>query len=171
MTNIIIANIIAFIASILMAYTGILKKKSTIIFVQTVQIALFVLSNLMLGGITGAIVNAISCVRNILCYKDKLGKLSKTVIVISTITLSLMFNNLGIIGLLPIIATVLYTLFMDVKDIIKFKYLSSFISLLWGIYDIFIISYSSAFFDFLTIITTIVSIIKIKSSNKVAVIK
>lgn len=171
MTNIIIANIIAFIASILMAYTGILKKKSTIILVQTIQIALFVLSNLMLGGITGAIVNTISCVRNILCYKDSLGKLSKTVIVISTITLSLMFNNLGIIGLLPIIATVLYTLFMDVKDIIKFKYLSSFISLLWGIYDAFIISYSSAFFDFLTIITTIISIIKIKSSNKVAVIK
>ncbi len=171
MTNIIIANIIAFIASILMAYTGILKKKSTIILVQTIQIALFVLSNLMLGGITGAIVNAISCVRNILCYKDKLGKLSKTLIVISTVVLSLIFNNLGIIGLLPIMATVLYTLFMDVKDIIKFKYLSGFISLLWGIYDIFIKSYSSAFFDFLTIITTLVSIIKIKSSNKVAVTK
>lgn len=171
MTNIIIANIIAFIASILMTYTGILKKKSTIILVQTIQIALFVLSNLILGGITGAIVNAISCVRNILCYKDKLGKLSKTFIIISTVVLSLMFNNLGIIGLLPIIATVLYTLFMDVKDIIKFKYLSSFISLLWGIYDIVIKSYSSAFFDFLTIITTIISIIKIKSSNKVAVTK
>ncbi len=138
MTNIIIANIIAFIASILMAYTGILKKKSTIIFVQTVQIALFVLSNLMLGGITGAIVNAISCVRNILCYKDKLGKLSKTVIVISTITLSLMFNNLGIIGILPIISAVAYTLFMDTKDIIKFKYLTIFIMILWCIYDFYI---------------------------------
>ena len=95
MTNIIIANIIAFIASILMAFTGILKKKSTIILVQTIQIALFVLSNLMLGGITGAIVNAISCVRNILCYKDSLGKLSKTIIVIShRLDNSDLFDNL-----------------------------------------------------------------------------
>ena len=77
MTNIIIANIIAFIASLLMVYTGIMKKKSAILFVQTIQMALFVLSNLILGGITGAIINAINCIRNILCYKDKLGKFSK----------------------------------------------------------------------------------------------
>lgn len=167
MTNIIIANIIAFIASLLMVYTGIMKKKSAILFVQTIQMALFVLSNLILGGITGAIINAINCIRNILCYKDKLGKFSKALIIIASVVISLAFNNLGFIGLLPIIATVVFTLFMDVKDIIKFKYLTIFIIILWATYDIFIKSYSSAIFDLITIIANMASIIKIHFSNKV----
>ena len=77
MTNIVIANIVALIASLLMVYTGIIKRKNIIVLVQTIQIGLSVLSNILLGGITGAIINAISCVRNILCYKDKLGKIAK----------------------------------------------------------------------------------------------
>lgn len=166
MTNIIIANIIALIASLLMVYTGIIKRKERIVIVQTIQIGLSVLSNIILGGITGAIINAISCVRNILCYKDKLGKLAKTLIIVSSIVLSLMFNNLGFIGILPIISAVVYTLFMDTKDIIKFKYLTIFIMFLWGTYDLYVKSYSSAVFDFMTIFANIFSIIKIKTSLK-----
>lgn len=166
MTNIIIANIIALIASLLMVYTGIIKRKERIVIVQTIQIGLSVLSNIILGGITGAIINAISCVRNILCYKDKLGKLAKTLIIVSSIVLSLMFNNLGFIGILPIISAVVYTLFMDTKDIIKFKYLTIFIMFLWGTYDLYVKSYSSAVFDFMTIFANIFSIIKIKTSSK-----
>ena len=166
MSNIVIANIIALIASLLMVYTGIIKRKDRIVFIQTIQIGLSVLSNIILGGITGAIINAISCVRNILCYKEKLGKLAKTLIIIASIVPSLMFNNLGFIGILPIISAVAYTLFMDTKDIIKFKYLTIFIMLLWGTYDLYIKSYSSAAFDLMTIIANIISVIKIKSISK-----
>lgn len=169
MTNIVIANIVALIASLLMVYTGIIKRKDRIVLVQTIQIGLSVLSNIILGGITGAIINAISCVRNILCYKDKLGKLAKVLIIIASIVPSLMFNNLGFIGILPIISAVAYTLFMDTKDIIKFKYLTIFIMFLWGTYDFYIKSYSSAAFDFMTIIANIISVIKIKSTSKKSV--
>ena len=171
MSNIVIANIIALIASLLMVYTGIIKRKDRIIFIQTIQIGLSVLSNIILGGITGAIINAISCIRNILCYKEKLGKLAKALIIIASIVPSLMFNNLGFIGILPIISAVTYTLFMDTKDIIKFKYLTIFIMFLWGTYDLCIKSYSSAVFDFMTIIANIISIIKIKSATKKSVTK
>lgn len=166
MSNIVIANIIALIASLLMVYTGIIKRKDRIIFIQTIQIGLSVLSNIILGGITGAIINAISCIRNILCYKEKLGKLAKALIIIASIVPSLMFNNLGFIGILPIISAVTYTLFMDTKDIIKFKYLTIFIMFLWGTYDLYIKSYSSAAFDFMTIIANIIAVIKLKISNK-----
>lgn len=166
MSNIVIANIIALIASLLMVYTGIIKRKDKIIFIQTIQIGLSVLSNIILGGITGAIINAISCIRNILCYKEKLGKLAKALIIIASIVPSLMFNNLGFIGILPIISAVTYTLFMDTKDIIKFKYLTIFIMFLWGNYDLYIKSYSSAAFDFMTIIANIIAVIKLKLANK-----
>lgn len=161
MTNIIIANVVALIASLLMVYTGIIKRKDRIVLVQTIQIGLSVLSNIILGGITGAIINAISCIRNILCYKDKLGKIAKMLIIIASIVPSLMFNNLGFIGILPIVSAVVYTLFMDTKDIIKFKYLTIFIMFLWGTYDLYIKSYSSAVFDFMTILANIYSVSKI----------
>ena len=87
--QIIIGNIVALIASIIMVYSGYLKQKKQILYAQTIQIGLSVLSNIILGGITGAIINAISCIRNILCYKEKLNNVAKIVLIILATILSL----------------------------------------------------------------------------------
>ncbi len=162
MSNLIIGNIIALIGSILMVCTGLIKNKNKIIFVQTIQIALMVISNFVLGGITGAITNIISCIRNILCYKNKLNKLSKSLIIITSIICAILFSTSGLISLLPLICTIIYTLFMDIKDVIKFKWLIIFTMITWLIYDIYIKSYTSSVFDFMSVITNIYSIYIIK---------
>ena len=69
---IIIANIIGFIASIIMVYIGIIKNKKKIIFIELIDMFLLTISNIMLGGITAAIINILSIIRNTLCYKDHL---------------------------------------------------------------------------------------------------
>ena len=162
---IILGNIVALIASILMVYSGLLKQKRKIIYFQTVQIGLSVLSNIILGGITGAIINALSLVRNILCYKDKLGIKEKIVITVLAVTLSLLFNNLAFIGILPLISTVVYIWLMNIKDVTKFKILVIFTMVLWCIYDLYIKSYSSAAFDFFNIVANVVAIFRIKSHS------
>ncbi len=162
---VIIGNIIALIASILLVYCGIIKEKNKILYVQSIQIGLFVISNVILNSIPGAIINAISLIRNILCYKDKLGLKEKIFITIISIILTLYFNNIGIIGLLPLISMVVYIWFMTVKDVIKFKILIIFTALLWAIHDFSIKSYTSFVFDVLGIITNTISIIKIKKSK------
>ena len=163
MVSIIIGNIIALIASILMVYCGMLKQKKKILHFQTVQIGLSVISNIVLGGITGAIINALSLIRNILCYKDKLGLKEKIVITILATILTLKFNNLGYIGLLPLISTVSYVWLMNIKDVKKFKWLIVFTMLMWFIYDVVIKSYTSAIFDFMNIVANIVTLFQIKS--------
>ncbi|MBR2241063.1 MAG: YgjV family protein [Clostridia bacterium] len=165
MTQIIIGNIIALIASILMVLAGLQKKKKKILFIQIIQIALSVISNLVLGGYTGAIINALSCVRDILCYKDKMGTKEKIIIIILAVGLSLAFNNLGWIGLLPLIATVVYITFMNTKDVVKFKLLIIFSMVMWLIYDLYIKSYTSGVFDFMSVIANIVAIWQIKRHN------
>ena len=165
--QIIIGNILALIASTIMVYSGYLKEKKKIIYIQTIQIGLSVLSNIILGGITGAIINAISCIRNILCYKGKLNNLAKTILIILAVILSLSFNNLGIIGLLPLVSTTTYILLMNTKDVIKFKYLIIFTMILWFIYDLYIKSYTSACFDFMNVVANIVSIIQINCKKKI----
>ena len=57
MNNIIIGNAISIIAAIIMVYTGTLKNKKKIILIQSFQIFLLTISNFVLGGMSGAIVN------------------------------------------------------------------------------------------------------------------
>jgi hypothetical protein len=166
MNTILIANAIALIASLLMVYTGYIKKKEKILFFQTIQIGLSVISNLILGGITGAIINALGLIRNILCYKEKLNKIAQIILIILSILLGVYFNNLALIGLLPIISNVVYIVFMNIKDVIKFKYLIIFTMTMWLVYDIYIMSYTSAVFDLGNIIANIISIIQIKKAMK-----
>ena len=163
--NILIGNIIALIGSILMVYSGTIKHKKKILYVQTIQICLFIISNLVLGGITGAIINGIGCIRNILCYHEKLGLKEKIILSLASIILSLYFNNLGIIGLLPLISTVVYIFLMNIKNVKKFKMLVIFTMIMWLVYDLFIKSYTSALFDFMTIITNMVVILKMKKKR------
>lgn len=170
MIQIIIGNIVALIASLLMVYSGVLKQKKKILYVQTVQIGLSVISNIILGGIVGAIINGLSCVRNILCYKDKLGMKEKIIITILALILSISFNNIGIIGILPLISTIVYLWLMNIKSVTKFKILIIFTMSLWFIYDIVIKSYSSAVFDFMNIIANIFSILKINKKGKLRIL-
>ena len=162
MNYIVIGNIFSLISSILMVYSGYVKKKKKIIFIQTIQIGFSVISNIVLGGITGTIINALNCFINILCYKDKLGITAKIIISFLAITLSLKFNNLGVLGIFPLISSIAYIWLMNIKDVTKFKILVIFTMVMWGVYDIVIKSYASAVFDIANIIANLISIYQIK---------
>lgn len=162
MNLIIIGNIIAFIASLLMVLASYVKEKKNIIKIQTFQMLLFTLSNLVLGGITGGIINAANVVRNIFCYKDILTTKKIVIINLVIILLSLVFNNLSIIGWLPVIASVIYTCFMNTKNIINLKLLIMMTTISWAIYDITIQSYTSLIFDIFSLFACIISIVQIK---------
>ena len=162
MNKLLIGNIIALIASIAMVIAGLQKTKKKVLFVQIIQIALAALGNLVLGGYTGAIVNVLNCVRDVLCYKDKMGVKEKIIISVLAIGISLAFNNLGWIGFLPVIATVLYIIYMNTKDDLKFKILVLVVLILWTVYDIYIKSYTAGIFDIISIIANVVTILRIK---------
>ena len=165
MSYLIIGNIVALIGSILMVWSGYLKEKRKILYIQTVQIGMFVISNIILGGISGAIINFISFIRNILSYKDKLDMKWKILITILSIGLTLYFNNKGLIGYLPLISMIIYVWYMNVKDVVKFKYLLIFTMLMWLVYDFYVMSYTSSCFDIVCIILNIVSIVEIKKNS------
>lgn len=166
MYTLLIGNIIAFIGSLLMVAASYAKNKKNIILTQAVQISLLAISNIILGGITGAIINAASALRNILCYKNKLTKFN--IFLISTVVtiLSLTFNNLSLIGLLPLISTLVYTVFMNTKSTIKLKLLILLNAVCWGIYDLAIKSYASATFEFIGMFVSVISIYQLTLRKK-----
>lgn len=162
----VVGNVIAFIAALIMVYSGLMKNKKKIIYAQSVQLGLISISDLIMGGITGAIVNLVSCVRNILCYKNKLNITAKILITLMTTILSIKFNNLGFIGLLPLISTIVYIWTMDTKNVIKLKIVIIFTMITWFIYEMTIKLYISAIFDIANIIANIITIKKIKSKTE-----
>lgn len=160
--EIILGNIVALIASILMVYVGVIKEKKRILYVQTIQIILSTASNIILGGITGAIINLLGCIRNILCYYNKLEVKEKVILIFLSVALSLIFNNMGFIGLLPIFSIITYTVFIDINDVVKFKILIILSLIAWFVYDLYIKSYVAALFDFVSILANIISIVDIQ---------
>ena len=163
---IIIGNIVALIASLLMVYSGIAKKKKDILIIQNFQMGLLALSNLILGGITGCIINIIGVIRNTLCYYNKFNLLAKIILIIASGVLTIAFNNLGIIGYLPFIAIAVYTWLINIKDVVKFKILIIFTLVLWVIYDFTVKSYTATLFDMFTIISNVIAIMSIKKKVK-----
>ena len=158
----IIGNIIALIGSLLMVYASVIKDKKGILFVQSLQIGLFAISNLVLNGISGFIINTINFIRNIICYKEVLTLKVKIVLSIISTVLTVYFNNLGLIGYLPLISGLIYLWFMTVKDVIKFKILIIVSVAFWLIYDFTIQSYTASLFDLITIIVSSISVIRLK---------
>ena len=74
MNNLVIGNIVAFIAASFSLIIGIIKNRKKIIYIQTIQSFTYTISNIILGGFSGAIANLINAIKNILSYKEKLTK-------------------------------------------------------------------------------------------------
>ena len=161
MNTLILGNIIGLIAASFSIFLGITKNRKKLIFIQSIQFLTYTISNIILGGISGGIANLISAIRNILCYKNRLTKFAILIIILTSTILTLMFNNLGFVGLLPLFNTIIYTIFINEKNPLKFKLLFLIIAMLWFIYDFALKAYTAAIFDLITIITSSVTLYQI----------
>lgn len=166
MNLIIIGNIIAFFGSILMVVSGYVKSKKIALFIQAIELSLFTAACFCLGAISGAIVNMISIPRDILVYKDKLNLTTKFIIWITTVGLSIWFNDAGLIGYLPIMSTTIYTFWLDRVDKINFKILTIVAISFWVVYDFIFKAYVGCTFDLLTVIASSIAIYRIHKDNK-----
>ena len=165
MIQIIIANVIDFIASMVQIYTGAIKEKTKILLFQILQLGLQTVSMLLLGAIPGAISNVLSCIRNYLCYKNIFTWPIKIILIVLSLVLTVVFNNQGLLGYLPFVVCTVYVLFMDIKDPFKFKVLVTLTFVPWVFYYLVIKTYTGAFFAVTTVITNIWTLIKMKKEK------
>ena len=166
--NIIIANIIDFLAAMVQIYSGTLKSKGKILIVQTIQIGMQTISMFLLGAVTGGISNILSCIRNIICYKEKLNWPIKIILIVLSGILTVFFNTQGWLGYLPFVVCGIYVIFMDVKNPIAFKLLVTLSFLPWVLYYLIIKSYTGAIFAAATFVTNTISLIQMIRDSKLA---
>ncbi len=148
-----VANIIDLIAAVIQVASGAIKKKAKILAVQIVQLLMQAVSMLLLGGVTGAVSNVLSCFRNYICYKEKLNTAWKIFFIAASVALTAALNDQGLLGIIPAAVCIVYILFMDVKDPVKFKLLVTLSFVPWMVYHFVLKSYTGAIFDAATVVT------------------
>jgi hypothetical protein len=150
--SVVIANIIDLIAALIQVGSGSIKQKTKILIAQIIQLLMQAVSMLLLGGITGAINNVLSCFRNYLCYKEKLNIVWKAILIAASIGMTVLLNDQGLLGIIPAAVCTIFIIFMDVKDPVKFKFLVTASFVPWMFYHFILKSYTGALCDAATTI-------------------
>lgn len=166
MNTILIGNIISLLGCVLMVCIGLIKEKKKILSAQCLQFVFMGAGNLILGGFTGFIANLVSLVRNLVFT----WKQSSVPLKMAFVALQLLLSARGlggdVISWLPVLATVLFTWFIDLKSEVLLKIVILICQVMWLVYDFFHHNYVSMSFDVLTMISTTVGIYLIMRDAK-----
>lgn len=161
-TTILIGNIISFIAALFMAASCMATTKYKIFFYQLMECLILAIASIILGSYAGALTLILCAIRNLIIAKDHFSKTIMWFFVILTIITGLWVNNLGFIGLIPIFATVEYTICCHYITSIKGTKYSIFVNiLLWIIYSFMIYDFSTAISDCILLIVDTIAIVRI----------
>ena len=164
--EIIIANVIDSFAALIQVGTGFVKRKNRILIMQIIQLLMQGTSMFILGGVTGAVSNVLSCLRNYICYKEKLNTPWKIFFIAASVVMTILLNEQGLLGVLPAAVCIVYIIFMDIKDPIKFKILVMLTFVPWLIYHLVLRSYVGAISDAATIAASAVTVIKMYKEKR-----
>lgn len=165
MNVLIIGNIISLIGCTLMVAGGFIKEKQRILTVQCFQFGFQGIANLILGAYAGFISGAVSIVRNLVVSKRELNATLKFLFVAIQVVISIGTSGFVPTEMLPIIAAVMMTLFIDTKDEAIFKLAVIASCSCWLIYDALYLNIVGLTFDVFTIVSNIAGIIMIKKAS------
>lgn len=142
--TIILGNIFSLLAALCITISVVKKTKTAFIGWQMGDDIFGCLTCLTLGSYAALTVCAVTFIRNILAYKNKLTRFLTTILFLASIIVGLYVNNLGVIGWLPIIAAASYTIFVYLAKTAQHMRLALISNLsLWVIHCWYIQAYPS----------------------------
>lgn len=157
----ILGNIFSFIAAICFAVSVFRKKTQDLLLWQVFEVVFCILSSFALYSYSAVTTNTIDFIRNILAWKNKLTKKITILLLIAFIVFGLIANTRGIIGILPVVSALVYTvcLYMT-RDIQKIRFILIICMGLWLVHDLFIGAYIAAVTDTLMMAWTLFNLLK-----------
>lgn len=162
----VLANIFSFIGISFLAYSTFSNRKNNMLYIQVADTLFNAISNLLIGSYSGMLSNLIGTVRNILIAKGKMSKKIYIFLSLVLLVIGVFFNKLGLIGILPIIATIEYTILSSIcKDAQELRYALIINILIWLIHDIYVRLYPAFIMDIVIIVITSMNCIKYKGKE------
>ena len=161
MTVYLLAQVFSAIGALCVAISSFAKSKNKMLVWQITDYIFTAIANLLLGGYTGALTISISIIRNSLMVKKQMTKTILTILIVIQIIVGTYLNQLGLIGYLPIISSVSYSLAIAITPNLQWlRWVIIENMLLWLIYDLTIQAYPATVTDITITLTTLIAIIK-----------
>lgn len=138
------------------------KTKSKMLLLQVGDALFNSIGSLLIGGYSGFVTNLIAGIRNLVNSRGKSNKYVNLLFMFAIFTIGLCVNRNGLIGLLPIVASLEYTLCSYlVKSAQSLRLVLVVNIILWGIYDLVIGLYTAFIIDVIILLVTLFNVIRL----------
>lgn len=133
---------------------------------QAINAIFYGLSNLFLGAYSAVVTNVLTLFRNTLEVKNKLNRNFTSVICLLMAIVGLLANNRELLGILPILASITYTICVYVLKSAQQMRIALVVNLIqWMIFDFLVKSYPMFIMDMIIISITLINIIRHKQKR------
>ncbi|MCF0134030.1 MAG: YgjV family protein [Blautia sp.] len=167
MNRILIGNAISFVAAIALLMGCIVESPKKVYLLQVVENAVLCLSSIVFGSWTGLSTLSLSIIRSVLLMKNKYDKKWMVILSALIVVFGAYLNEMGLIGWLPILATVQWSVCSYyARKIIPIKIGMLVNILMWMVYFFAIWDFSSGIAQIITAGICTVSIIKLTIQKK-----
>ena len=142
--------------------SGTRKKHNEIMAVQIVSQFFYAASSIALKGYSSTVQNIVAVFRNLAAMKNIKSKFLEWVLILAGVVLGILFNNRGLLGWLPIIANLEYSVSVfKLKDNEKALKLAFIINMImYAVFSAVIKNYVGVLSCTVIAVTTAVSLIK-----------
>ena len=161
-TQILIGNAFSLCAMVSDSVSGTRKKHSEMMTVQIVSQFFYAASSIVLKGYSSTAQNAVAVFRNLAAMKNVKSKVLEWALILAGVVLGIIFNNRGLMGWLPIIANLEYSIAVfKLKDNEKALKLAFIINMvMYAVFSAIIKNYVGVFSCTVIAVTTAVSLFK-----------
>lgn len=163
MDRILIGNLISFAASLALAAGCLMKDPKKVYILQVAENLILCVSSAFFGSWSGISTLLVSTARNVLLVKGRFDKRMMYLFIILVTVCGVLVNKGGIIGLLPVLATVILTVCnYYAREILAIKWSLLVNLVLWAVYFFAIMDIASGVTQVVIAAVTLVSILRVK---------
>ena len=161
-TSIIIGNLFSLCAMISDSISGTRKKHSEIMTVQIVSQFFYGASSIVLKGYSSTVQNVVAVFRNLAAMKNVKSKVLEWGLILAGVVLGVVFNNRGLLGWLPIVANLEYSIavfkWKENEKALKLAFIVNMV--MYAVFSLVIMNYVGTLSCTVIAVTTAISLLK-----------
>ena len=142
------------------------KTPQGMLWMQSLGQLIYGIGTFLLGGYSGVVQNVVSILRNLVAIRGIHNRIIEWTLVALGVVFGILFNNLGFVGLLPVVGNLQYTLiifrFRDNEWVMKISFAGMIAS--YAFYNIAIYNFVGFALNLVVLATTAIVLIKEKKA-------
>ena len=165
--RILFGNLLSLIAALFTFLSAWSRDRKSIYLFQAAQCGILSAANVFFSSVSGVTTCALCTLRNLLIAYDRYTPRLCALFLAAVAALGLWANNRGLVGLLPVAATALYTvgcLYAKSPRTIKLNLIVNLI--LWAVYDAFVLDLISCAVDGFSALTAVYTLLREKKHRE-----